>query len=972
MPGKAARLLGCKAGLTSATLHSVLFSWQAYVTQRPEGDWKYAAVEILVVDECSLVSTRLFANVAKILLENANLRKIVLLGDIRQLPSIEPGDFLIDMFKTLGRVGAQMGCRNRLSQLASGPELELGMFNLAVELSHNHRSESELIVANSELISCMKVPRFNSSRNFHFIEAPLKRGDNGRDEVIRHLLQTSPDLQSHVHSQFVAFRNDHCKAVNELCCQFYNDHPMMKSGSKGKFDFRVGDKICLTQNNLVPSVHAVYLDKYKEEFPELAEALNEEECRLKEKRRKKSESENCGEGESSKADVGDQNASGENKVGLDASGVLDLLDQDDATFDTTIAEMKEKEREDNRLREERIERARQQQKQWKTKSAKKTKPTNAVISSLGKASEKLCNGEVFFIMDEFDHFEEQKLSRSQSGAQLPTRYLLMSDRDPDMPRVVCVPFNDLRKLCKMRHSWARTIHTYQGSESGTVVYVLGAAVPQTWQHVYTAVTRGRKAVYILGDWQQLHAAVTRRDPARRTRLSYRLRESLRDQAASVEMCCQEFRTRQKLYWDVAKGSGDRTRPVSSDLTEDEFGSDDYWLVQVTSQQEKALAGEALSPTLDDTNSMAHEKPEGTSRETAATSPQGDACAPTTIKSNLLNEPDEERKEDCGNSSVFKVDEATRDSECGRKWCYISSDTDSEDEEEEESIFAPLQRYREKKNREMSLQNEAASEIVAEEYKESESEDSDSILVTQTQFIEENVDAVQSADDEGLFQDDDFLLIEAVSKQDGLGQKVMSVNPSLTESDCPLEMRGQQSSHAGKDNSPLMMNHQVVHGSSNPSNSSASASGRLVSPSRSAGSLAPITPPRPSSSKLPQVNGTHSCLKTPPKPSLQARHQTVTMPGNKDFSPSIPDHGLRTPVKRPLEEREQASYNDPSEINGEVSPVKLQRTTNVVGSPFLLSFSESLTFDTETESWGTGSSHSDRDQGESPFPVKRKL
>jgi hypothetical protein len=64
-----------------------------------ETEWKYCKTEVLVVDECSLVSVRLFATLLNILLENSNLWKIVLLGDYRQLPSIEPGNFLEHVFE---------------------------------------------------------------------------------------------------------------------------------------------------------------------------------------------------------------------------------------------------------------------------------------------------------------------------------------------------------------------------------------------------------------------------------------------------------------------------------------------------------------------------------------------------------------------------------------------------------------------------------------------------------------------------------------------------------------------------------------------------------------------------------------------------------------------------------------------------------------------------------------------------------
>ena len=67
----------------------------------------------------------------------------------------------------------------------------------------------------------------------------------------------------------------------------------------------------------------------------------------------------------------------------------------------------------------------------------------------------------------------------------------------------------------------------QGSESDTVVYYLGESKRQNWKHVYTAVTRGRKSVFIVGHEGALHAAVREQDKARRSRLAVRLRRNLK-------------------------------------------------------------------------------------------------------------------------------------------------------------------------------------------------------------------------------------------------------------------------------------------------------------------------------------------------------------------------------------------------------------------------------------------------------------
>lgn len=58
----------------------------------------------------------------------------------------------------------------------------------------------------------------------------------------------------------------------------------------------------------------------------------------------------------------------------------------------------------------------------------------------------------------------------------------------------------------------------QGSEIGTVVYVVGSPFNQNWQHVYTAVTRGVQGVIIINDPKNLEKAIKSRPVPRKTKL----------------------------------------------------------------------------------------------------------------------------------------------------------------------------------------------------------------------------------------------------------------------------------------------------------------------------------------------------------------------------------------------------------------------------------------------------------------------
>lgn len=224
--GKAASLLGKRTGLPSHTLHSVIYSC-VYWEQEGKGDWKFSNVRLLVCDECSLISVRVFSKLINSLTKWSELQQVILLGDINQLPSIEPGNFLSDVFTTLEGRG------------------------VAVSLRTNHRSDSDLIVQNAVKISMKQLPVFDPLRKFVSVPYQSERNDNDSEtnkvtKVVKNVLQ-SEELRDHRSSQFVAFRRSDCKIINEQCALHYNGHSI--EDRQRKFDFRIGDKVCIRRNS---------------------------------------------------------------------------------------------------------------------------------------------------------------------------------------------------------------------------------------------------------------------------------------------------------------------------------------------------------------------------------------------------------------------------------------------------------------------------------------------------------------------------------------------------------------------------------------------------------------------------------------------------------------------------------------------------------------------------------------------------
>ncbi|KAL8570885.1 hypothetical protein ACOMHN_023558 [Nucella lapillus] len=673
--GKAAKLLGHKAKMESCTLHRVIYSYRAFVKEQKkkemdekksrtgwndaqnqecpaekngspakekdirnnsapkdhqnedvtveEGVWKYARTEVLVVDECSLVSLRLFATMLNILIENTPLWKVVLLGDVRQLPSIEPGNFLVDLFKTFKERG------------------------LSVELRTNHRSESELIVSNATRISQRHLPVIDPGRHFHFlaIEDSEHSADPERDAAVRDMLVNRLETHSHETSQFVTFRRVDCDAINELCCQHYNQHTTKEakaSGSKQPYDFRIGDKICFRKNGQVYN-QGLKLRAYLQDYPEilgafgispmkggkdtkkenrtmdvtttaateqilngrdegkegnLQSAANQHSKEHKDKLHRTLRGATVEQGTSceslsqpSRASVKQEKLGGEEcengdewsgeMISSTHSGVK-VKQEKKEQGEGTPGSLSASNRPHGVLVKEKKPRGDGDSECFSRYSsadyhiqatdfgitmghvsqtgdgagvampmtsgcqlrlgdigaedcgvsfAGSTPEGSQPSPSQDKDDEeeeragklknglvRLCNGEVFFIMDDVRE-------RDEKGKEL--RFLTLSDRDPECPRVVCVSYVALQRECRLRHAWARTIHTYQGSESDTVIYYVGDSRIQNWKHVYTAVTRGRKAVFMVGKDSELRQSVWRGDYPRRSRLSRRLHDMMK-------------------------------------------------------------------------------------------------------------------------------------------------------------------------------------------------------------------------------------------------------------------------------------------------------------------------------------------------------------------------------------------------------------------------------------------------------------
>ncbi|XP_033741059.1 DNA helicase B-like [Pecten maximus] len=454
--GKAAKLLGRKAGTDGFTLHQIIYSYRFYLKMKSELPWKFSNAEVLVVDECSMVAVHTFATLLDILLRNSNLSRVIFLGDVRQLPSVQPGNFLEDIFETF-----KWNPGN------------------GIELETNHRAESELIVNNATKISTRRMPQFDDKWNYRLYPVlPNKQNPEQKEyendnfkKVLENMLRNQENMQDHTTSHVIAYRRNMCKVINQLAMEFYNPDPQGRPREINKF--RIGDKVGLYKNGWVDlfkweggqtgSVAPVFVEDSDDDFmqPTQLPAGIETPCKKIKAKGLPSEEESymCHSQEP-------------------AGKMMEESDQSGASPSPT-----DKKKVQKRIR--------------------------------------LYNGEIYFIRDDYEQEEEVK-----NGAHRRRRYLKLSDEDSESPTEFYALYSQLMRECKMTQAWAKTIHTFQGSECDTITFVVGNCKNQNWSHVYTAVTRGRSSVNIVGQEECLRMSVKKGKIPRKTGLSHQLKTIL--------------------------------------------------------------------------------------------------------------------------------------------------------------------------------------------------------------------------------------------------------------------------------------------------------------------------------------------------------------------------------------------------------------------------------------------------------------
>lgn len=184
--GRAAKRMSETTLLRASTIHRFL-KWSRETNKFQVNEYNKSKVELVIVDEASMIDTYLMANLLKGL--SANCR-IILVGDDHQLPSVGAGDVLHDLIESkalevvelteLYRQGKDSNIINLAYDIRS-KSINKSIFNVSDDLTFIECMDNEVI---DNICEISRTYKDLSYKKFQIL-VPMYKGLNGIDEINR-------------------------------------------------------------------------------------------------------------------------------------------------------------------------------------------------------------------------------------------------------------------------------------------------------------------------------------------------------------------------------------------------------------------------------------------------------------------------------------------------------------------------------------------------------------------------------------------------------------------------------------------------------------------------------------------------------------------------------------------------------------------------------------------------------------------
>lgn len=189
--GRAAKRMSEATNLPASTIHRFL-KWNKDTNKFQINEYNRSKVEFVLIDEASMIDTYLFSNLLKGLSVHT---KIILVGDVDQLPSVGAGQVLADFINSEKLNVCKLNTLYRQEEgsniISLAYDIKKGtinqeIFNKEEDLTFIECSENEVI---EHLQEISKTYLDYSYKDFQIL-APMYKTISGIDQINNHLQQT--------------------------------------------------------------------------------------------------------------------------------------------------------------------------------------------------------------------------------------------------------------------------------------------------------------------------------------------------------------------------------------------------------------------------------------------------------------------------------------------------------------------------------------------------------------------------------------------------------------------------------------------------------------------------------------------------------------------------------------------------------------------------------------------------------------
>lgn len=230
--GRAAKRMQEATGFEAKTLHRLLeasaISDNSDKPRFQRNEENQLEAEVYIVDEMSMVDVFLFAALLKAIPVGS---RVILVGDMNQLPSVGPGNIFKDL-------------------------IECGYFATSVLEKIHRQSENSRIIVNAHMVNRGEVPTIDNNAegtDFFFLER------NDKKQIYRDVIEL---VQNRIPNRYKVTAKDiqvlspsrkgeiGVESMNRVLQKYLNPEEKGKAEiNRGDTLFRVGDKVMQTKNN---------------------------------------------------------------------------------------------------------------------------------------------------------------------------------------------------------------------------------------------------------------------------------------------------------------------------------------------------------------------------------------------------------------------------------------------------------------------------------------------------------------------------------------------------------------------------------------------------------------------------------------------------------------------------------------------------------------------------------------------------